>query len=94
MDLKLEVVVVPVSDVDRAKRFYGERAEELLELVGLGPEQHRDRYPVQRSGGERQRVVVARVVAADPLITLMDEPFGAVDPIVRDRLQNEFRRLP
>jgi osmoprotectant transport system ATP-binding protein len=70
-----------------------ERAEELLELVGLDPARHRDRYPSQLSGGERQRVGVARALAADPPVMLMDEPFGAVDPIVRDRLQNEFLRL-
>jgi osmoprotectant transport system ATP-binding protein len=70
-----------------------ERAEELLSLIGLDPAKYRDRYPSQLSGGERQRVGVARALAADPPIMLMDEPFGAVDPIVRDRLQNEFLRL-
>ena len=70
-----------------------ERAEELLELVGLDPARYRDRYPSQLSGGERQRVGVARALAADPPVMLMDEPFGAVDPIVRERLQNEFLRL-
>jgi osmoprotectant transport system ATP-binding protein len=69
------------------------RSEELLGLVGLDPAKYRDRYPSQLSGGERQRVGVARALAADPPIMLMDEPFGAVDPIVRDRLQNEFLRL-
>jgi osmoprotectant transport system ATP-binding protein len=69
------------------------RAEELLGLVGLDPAKYRNRYPSQLSGGERQRVGVARALAADPPIMLMDEPFGAVDPIVRDRLQNEFLRL-
>ena len=70
-----------------------ERAEELLALVGLDPAAYRDRYPAQLSGGERQRVGVARALAADPPILLMDEPFGAVDPIVRERLQNELLRL-
>ena len=70
-----------------------ERADELLELIGLDPASYRDRYPAQLSGGERQRVGVARALAADPPIMLMDEPFGAVDPIVRERLQNEFLRL-
>jgi osmoprotectant transport system ATP-binding protein len=70
-----------------------ERADELLALVGLDPVSYRGRYPAQLSGGERQRVGVARALAADPPIMLMDEPFGAVDPIVRDRLQNEFLRL-
>jgi osmoprotectant transport system ATP-binding protein len=70
-----------------------QRADELLGLVGLDPKQYRNRYPSQLSGGERQRVGVARALAADPPIMLMDEPFGAVDPIVRERLQNEFLRL-
>jgi len=70
-----------------------ERADELLALVGLPPDTYRDRYPAQLSGGERQRVGVARALAADPPIMLMDEPFGAVDPIVREKLQNEFLRL-
>ncbi len=70
-----------------------ERADELLALVGLDPVRYRDRYPSQLSGGERQRVGVARALAADPPLMLMDEPFGAVDPIVRERLQNEFLRL-
>ena len=70
-----------------------ERVEELLDLVRLDPATYRDRYPAALSGGERQRVGVARALAADPPLMLMDEPFGAVDPILRDRLQNEFLRL-
>ena len=70
-----------------------ERAEELLELVGLDPATYARRFPVQLSGGERQRVGVARALAADPPIMLMDEPFGAVDPIVRGRLQDELLSL-
>jgi osmoprotectant transport system ATP-binding protein len=69
------------------------RSAELLALVGLEPGRYADRYPSQLSGGERQRVGVARALAADPPVMLMDEPFGAVDPIVRERLQNEFLRL-
>ena len=70
-----------------------ERSDELIELVGLDPARYRDRYPAQLSGGERQRVGVARALAVDPPLMLMDEPFGAVDPIVRERLQNELLRL-
>jgi osmoprotectant transport system ATP-binding protein len=70
-----------------------QRTDELLDLVGLEPATYRDRYPSELSGGERQRVGVARALAADPPVMLMDEPFGAVDPIRRERLQNEFLRL-
>ncbi|WP_406341180.1 ABC transporter ATP-binding protein [Streptomyces sp. NBC_00648] len=69
------------------------RAAELLDLVGLDPKTFGSRYPAQLSGGQRQRVGVARALAADPPVLLMDEPFGAVDPVVRERLQNEFLSL-
>ncbi|MER6996521.1 betaine/proline/choline family ABC transporter ATP-binding protein [Streptomyces sp. NPDC000410] len=69
------------------------RAAELLDLVGLDPSVYGDRYPEQLSGGQRQRVGVARALAADPPVLLMDEPFGAVDPVVRDHLQSEFLKL-
>ncbi|MCI0582917.1 MAG: ATP-binding cassette domain-containing protein, partial [Chloroflexi bacterium] len=67
--------------------------EQLLALVGLEPARYASRYPAALSGGERQRVGVARALAADPPVLLMDEPFGAVDPIVRERLQNELLDL-
>ncbi|MCG0278089.1 MAG: betaine/proline/choline family ABC transporter ATP-binding protein [Thermanaeromonas sp.] len=70
-----------------------ERVDVLLELVGLDPEVYRNRKPADLSGGQRQRVGVARALAADPPILLMDEPFGAVDPITRAHLQNEFLSL-
>src|SRR3954449_4958235 len=74
------------------KKRTAARVEELLELIGLTGD-FRDRYPAQLSGGQRQRVGVARALAADPPLMLMDEPFGAIDPINRERLQNEFLRL-
>ncbi len=70
-----------------------QRVDELIELVGMDPNLYRDRYPRELSGGQRQRIGVARALAADPPVMLMDEPFGAVDPITRGRLQNEFLRL-
>jgi osmoprotectant transport system ATP-binding protein len=74
------------------KRRIDARIDELIELIGL-PADTRSRYPSQLSGGQRQRVGVARALACDPPVMLMDEPFGAIDPINRERLQNEFLRL-
>lgn len=86
------VAVVPrLLGWSRSRRR--ERAEELLALVGLPPDLFADRFPRQLSGGQQQRVGVARALAADPPIILMDEPFGAVDPITRKQLQRELRRI-
>jgi osmoprotectant transport system ATP-binding protein len=85
------VATVPVLN-GQSRREARRRALELLELVGL-PTAYAQRYPAQLSGGEQQRVGVARALAADPPVMLMDEPFSAVDPVVRAQLQDEFLRL-
>src|SRR5215211_3712071 len=92
-----QTVRVNVGTVPRLlgwdKRRIRARVDELLQTVGLDPAVFGDRYPAQLSGGQRQRAGVARALAADPGVLLMDEPFSAVDPIVRERLQTEFLRL-
>jgi osmoprotectant transport system ATP-binding protein len=75
------------------KARIAERVDELISTVGMDPDEYRHRYPKQLSGGQRQRIGVARAMSADPDVMLMDEPFGAIDPITRDRLQNEFLRV-
>jgi osmoprotectant transport system ATP-binding protein len=92
MTVEANVRLVPsMLKWDKAKA--AARAEELLDLVGLDPKVYRSRYPRELSGGQQQRVGVARALAADPPVLLMDEPFGAVDPITRQRLQDELLRI-
>jgi len=92
LTIERNVAVVPAL-LGWSKQRRRTRTDELLELVGLDPARYRNRYAFQLSGGERQRVGVARALAADPPLMLMDEPFAAVDPIARERLQDEFLRL-
>jgi len=92
MTIAQNIATVPKLLGWDAKRIDA-RIDELLETVNMEPATYRNRYPKQLSGGQRQRVGVARALSADPAVMLMDEPFGAIDPITRDRLQNEFLRL-
>jgi len=92
MTIQQNIAVVPRM-LGWKRANIAQRVDELIAVVGMDPTQYRDRYPRELSGGQRQRIGVARALAADPPVMLMDEPFGAVDPITRDRLQNEFLRL-
>jgi len=92
MTVEENVRVVP-SILGKSAREMRGRVDELLTLVGLDPDQYRARYPRQLSGGQQQRVGLARALAADPDILLMDEPFGALDAITRERLQDELLRI-
>jgi osmoprotectant transport system ATP-binding protein len=92
MTISDNIALVPrLKGWSKDKRI--KRADELLDMVDLDPETYRDKYPHQLSGGERQRIGVARALAVDPPILLMDEPFGALDPITRVQLQDEFLKL-
>jgi len=92
LDVRENIGIVPRLLKWDQSRIH-ERADELLELVGLEPDQYRAKFPSQLSGGEAQRIGVARALAADPPVLLMDEPFGAVDPLNRETLQDEFASI-
>lgn len=92
MTIRDNIAVVPKLLGWKEARI-DKRVDELIDMVGMDPADYRSRYPRELSGGQRQRIGVARALAADPPVMLMDEPFGAIDPITRDRLQNEFLRL-
>lgn len=92
MTIAENIAVVP-NLLEWSRERIVRRVDELLKMVGLEPEEFRERFPAQLSGGQRQRIGVARALAADPPVVLMDEPFGALDPITREQLQNEFLEL-
>ncbi len=92
MTIEENICVVPnLLGWDRVKMK--KRYSELMQMMGLNPDEYRKRYPWELSGGQQQRIGVARALAADPPVMLMDEPFGALDPIIREHIQNEFLRI-
>ncbi|MEW9031190.1 MAG: ABC transporter ATP-binding protein [Planifilum fimeticola] len=92
MTVEQNVTVVPrLLGWDRVK--IRNRYNELMDMMGLNPDEYRDRYPWELSGGQQQRIGVARALAADPPVMLMDEPFAALDPVIREHLQNELLRI-
>ena len=92
MTIGRNIAVVPRLEEWPPDRIHA-RCRELLELVGLDPASYEGRYPHELSGGQRQRVGFARALAADPPVVLMDEPFGALDPVTRSEMHREFRRI-
>jgi len=92
MTIEKNAMIVPdLLGWDRKKK--SDRFNYLMDLIGLNPDEYRNRYPHELSGGQQQRIGVARALAADPPVMLMDEPFGALDPIIRTRLQEEFLNI-